>query len=213
MMDAVGEKTAAALLEAGAFLVRPEEPFRLTSGLLAPFYINCRLILSHTAARSSVADALAKTVPQPPTTMIAGGVTAGVPYAALVADRLALPLVYVRTKAKEHGTAGQIEGGSVAGENVVLIEDLITTAGSILAFAETLRAAGATVNTVSVLFSRAGEKPRQALTDARLTLTALCDLDTLLSVALAQGHIDDAALAQVRAFLDDPEGWSAKSAA
>ena len=201
------------LLDTGAFLVRPEAPFRLTSGLYAPFYVNCRLILSRHEARARAAAALAATVPQPGTTMIAGGVTAGVPFATLVADRLGLPMVYVRAEAKAHGTAGRIEGGAVAGERVHLIEDLISTAGSILAFAQALREAGAEVDGVSVLFSRAGEAAEKALEEAGLALTAICDLDTLLAVALAGGRIDEAALAEVRAFLADPEVWSARHAA
>ena len=212
-MSRTAEEIASVLLDTGAFLVRPAEPFRLTSGLGAPFYVNCRLILSHPAARARIAAALASTVPLPGTTAIAGGVTAGVPFATLVADRLSLPLVYVRSRAKEHGTAGRIEGGNVAGESVVLIEDLITTAGSILTFTEALRAAGARVDGVSVLFSCAGAAARHALGEAAIGLTALCDLDTLLSVARTAGHIDEAGLAEVHAFLADPDGWSARNPA
>ena len=206
------EEIAEGLLDAGAFLVRPEAPFRLTSGLHAPFYVNCRLILSRPHARAQAAAALAATVPQPGTTVIAGGVTAGVPFATLVAERLGLPLVYVRAEAKAHGTAGRIEGGAVAGARVHLIEDLISTAGSILAFSEALRQAGARVDGVSVLFSRAGDAARRALEEAGLALTAVCDLDTLLGVALSSGRIDEAALGEVRAFLEDPQGWSARHA-
>ena len=212
-MSGAAEEIAAVLLDEGAFLVRPEAPFRLTSGLYAPFYVNCRLILSRPRARTRAAAALAATVPQPDTTMIAGGVTAGVPFATLVADRLGLPMVYVRAETKAHGTAGRIEGGAVAGERVLLIEDLISTAGSILAFTQALREAGAQVDGVSVLFSRAGASARRALDEAGLALIALCDLDTLLGVALDSGRIDDAALTEVRAFLADPEGWSARHAA
>ena len=211
-MSRTAEEIAEALLEAEALLVRPEEPFRLTSGLRAPFYINCRLILSSPSARSQAADALAATVLQPDTATIAGGVTAGVPFATLVADRLGLPMVYVRAEAKAHGTASRIEGGAVAGRRVHLIEDLISTAGSILAFTQGLREAGAEVAGVSVLFSRASEAARQALAEAGLDFTAVCDLDTLLAVALARGRIDEAALGEVRAFLADPEGWSAAHA-
>ena len=212
-MSGTAEDIAAVLLDTGAFLVRPEAPFRLTSGLLAPFYVNCRLILSRHEARSRAAAALAATVPQPGATVIAGGVTAGVPFATLVADRLELPMVYVRAEAKAHGTAGRIEGGSVAGARVHLIEDLISTASSILAFAQALREAGAVVDGVSVLFSRAGESAAQALEDAGLRLTAICDLETLLAVALGRGCIDEQGLGEVRAFLADPEGWSARHAA
>ena len=209
-MSQAAEEIAAVLLDTGAFLVRPESPFRLTSGLFAPFYVNCRLILSRPEGRTRAAVALAATVPRPGATVIAGGVTAGVPFATLVADRLALPMVYVRAEAKTHGTAGRIEGGSVAGERVHLIEDLISTAGSILAFAQALRDAGAEVDRVSVLFSRAGATAQQALEEAGLALTAICDLDTLLAVALASGRIDEQGLEEVRAFLADPERWSAR---
>ena len=209
-MSRAAEEISAVLLDAGAFLVRPEAPFRLTSGLHAPFYVNCRLILSCPDARTRAAAALAATVPQPGTTVIAGGVTAGVPFATLVADRLGLPLVYVRAEAKAHGTAGRIEGGDVAGERVFLIEDLISTAGSILGFTKTLREAGAEVDGVSVLFSRASASAGYALEEAALAFTAVCDLDTLLAVALGSGRIDENSLGEIRAFLADPEGWSAR---
>lgn len=211
MAGAAAEEIAAALLDAGAFLVRPAAPFRLASGLRAPFYVNCRLLLSHPGARTRAAAALAAVVPLPATTVVAGGVTAGVPFAALVADRLSLPLVYVRAAPKDHGTAGRIEGGAVAGETVFLIEDLITTAGSILAFSGALRAAGARVDGAGVLFSRAGAAARRALGEADLGLAALCDLDILLATARASGRLDAAALAEIRAFLADPEGWSARA--
>ncbi len=212
-MSGAAEEIAAVLLDTGAFLVRPENPFRLTSGLYAPFYVNCRLILSRHEARAMAAAALAATVPVPATTVIAGGVTAGVPFATLVADRLGLPMVYVRAVAKAHGTASRIEGGSVGGQRVHLIEDLISTAGSILAFTRALREAGAEVDGVSVLFSRASASARQALEEAGLAITSVCDLDTLLGVAFANGHIDENGLGEVRAFLADPEGWSARHAA
>ena len=212
-MSGAAEEIAEALLDTGAFLVRPAQPFRLTSGLYAPFYVNCRLILSRHEARARAAAALAATVPQPETTAIAGGVTAGVPFATLVADRLGLPMVYVRAEAKAHGTASRIEGGGVAGERVHLIEDLISTAGSILAFTRALRDAGAEVDGVSVLFSRASASARQALDEAGLAIAAVCDLDALLTVALDSGRIDEKALGEVRAFLADPESWSARHAA
>ena len=212
-MSGAAEEIAAALLDTGAFLVRPEQPFRLTSGLYAPFYVNCRLILSRHEARARAAAALAATVPQPATTVIAGGVTAGVPFATLVADRLGLPMVYVRAEAKAHGTASRIEGGDVAGARVHLIEDLISTAGSILDFTRALREADAEVDGVSVLFSRASASARQALEEAGLAIAAVCDLNTLLAVALESGRIDENGLGEVRAFLADPEGWSARHAA
>jgi len=206
--------TARALLDAGAFLVRPEQPFRLTSGLLAPFYINCRQIIFHPAARTRIADAqaaeLRATLGADACDVVAGGVTAGVPFATLVADRLARPLVYVRPEPKGHGLGAQIEGGEVAGRRVVLVEDLITTAGSILKFVGALRAAGATVEHVTVVFSRAGEAALGTLAEAGLTLHALCTLETLLAAARSGGLVSDPSLAEVRAFLANPEAWSKK---
>ena len=207
---ASAEATAKAILAAEAFLIRPEDPFRLTSGLLAPFYINCRQILSHPAARATIADALAEQVRPLGVDMVAGGVTAGVPYATMVADRLGLPLVYVRPEPKDHGTGGKIEGGDVDGCRVVLIEDLITTATSIMKFTPALRAAGATVEHVAVVFSRMTDAAVPALEGAGLSLSALCDLDRLLAIALETGVASDAQLTSVRAFLDDPQGWSAE---
>lgn len=200
--------TARALLNGGAFLIRPQTPFRLTSGLVAPFYINCRLILGHPEARSAIADALAADVAMRGAEMIAGGVTAGVPFATLVADRLALPLVYVRPQPKSHGTGGQIEGGEVKDRKVVLVEDLITSATSIALFTSTLRGAGATIEHASLVFARMTEAAQPALDQLDMRISVLCDMDTLLSLAEEEGVADAAAIAEVRAYLADAEGWS-----
>ena len=212
-MSQAAEEIAAVLLETGAFLVRPEAPFRLTSGLYAPFYVNCRLILSRPEAR---AQGRRRRWRRPCRSRaprsIAGGVTAGVPFATLVADRLALPMVYVRAEAKAHGTAGRIEGGDVAGERVHLIEDLISTAGSILAFTRRRCAMRARRSSgVSVLFSRAGASAQEALEEAGLALTAICDLDTLLSGGARQWAYRRAGrLAKSAPSSLTREGWSAQ---
>ncbi len=209
MSDNASHITARALLDAGAFLIRPNDPFRLTSGLLAPIYINCRLILGHAEARADIADALAEDVAKRGGEIVAGGVTAGVPFATLVADRLGLPLVYVRPQPKSHGTGGQIEGGEVKGRKVVLVEDLITSATSIVLFTSALRVAGATVDHASVVFARMTEAAQPALDELGLSLSVLCDMETLLAMAQEQGVAPVAAIAEVRAYLNDAEGWSA----
>ena len=208
MSDNASHITARALLDAGAFLIRPNDPFRLTSGLLAPIYINCRLILGHAEARADIADALAEDVAKRGGEIVAGGVTAGVPFATLVADRLGLPLVYVRPQPKSHGTGGQIEGGEVKGRKVVLVEDLITSATSIVLFTSALRVAGATVDHASVVFARMTEAAQPALDELGLSLSVLCDMETLLAMAQEQGVAPVAAIAEVRAYLNDAEGWS-----
>ena len=209
MSDNASHITARALLEAGAFLIRPNAPFRLTSGLLAPIYINCRLILGHARARADIADALAADVAKQSADIVAGGVTAGVPFATLVADRLVLPLTYVRPQPKSHGTGGQIEGAEVAGRKIVLVEDLITSATSIVLFTNALRAAGATVEHASVVFARMTDAAQPALDELGMSLSVLCDMETLLAMAQEEGVASVAAIAEVRAYLADAEGWSA----
>ena len=209
MSDNASHITARALLEAGAFLIRPNAPFRLTSGLLAPIYINCRLILGHARARADIADALAADVAKQGADIVAGGVTAGVPFATLVADRLVLPLTYVRPQPKSHGTGGQIEGAEVAGRKIVLVEDLITSATSIVLFTNALRAAGATVEHASVVFARMTDAAQPALNELGMSLSVLCDMETLLAMAQEEGVASVAAIAEVRAYLADAEGWSA----
>ena len=209
MSDNASHITARALLGAGAFLIRPNAPFRLTSGLLAPIYINCRLILGHARARADIADALAADVAKQGADIVAGGVTAGVPFATLVADRLVLPLTYVRPQPKSHGTGGQIEGAEVAGRKIVLVEDLITSATSIVLFTNALRAAGATVEHASVVFARMTDAAQPALDELGMSLSVLCDMETLLAMAQEEGVASVAAIAEVRAYLADAEGWSA----
>ena len=209
MSDNASHITARALLEAGAFLIRPNAPFRLTSGLLAPIYINCRLILGHARARADIADALAADVAKQGADIVAGGGTAGVPFATLVADRLVLPLTYVRPQPKSHGTGGQIEGAEVAGRKIVLVEDLITSATSIVLFTNALRAAGATVEHASVVFARMTDAAQPALDELGMSLSVLCDMETLLAMAQEEGVASVAAIAEVRAYLADAEGWSA----
>ena len=209
MGDNASHITARALLDAGAFLIRPNEPFRLTSGLLAPFCINCRLILGHAEARSQITDALARDVSKRDADIVAGGVTAGVPFATLVADRLGLPLAYIRPQPKSHGTGGQIEGCDVKGRKVVLVEDLITTATSIVLFTNALRVGGATIDHVSVVFARMTDAAQPALDELGLSLNVLCDLETLLDMAQEESVASVAAIAEGRDFLRDPEAWSA----
>ena len=209
MSDNASHITARALLDAGAFLIRPNEPFRLTSGLLAPIYINCRLILGHARARADIADALAADVAKRGGEIVAGGVTAGVPFATMVADRLGLPLTYIRPQPKSHGTGGQIEGAEVADGKVVLVEDLITSATSIVLFTNALRAAGATVDHASVVFARMTAAAQPALDQLDLSLSVLCDMETLLEMALEEGVASAAAISEVRAYLADAEGWAA----
>ena len=200
-----------ALLDAGAFMIRPSSPFLLTSGLVAPFYINCRKILGNVEARTEIADAISRDIVKYKPDVIAGGVTAGVPFATMVADRLKLPMAYIRPLPKEHGTGSQIEGTQVSGSKVLLVEDLITTAKSIGHFIQALRGEGAEVSNVSVIFSRMTETAEIKLNKLDVSLSILCDLDTLLDVAKEEGKASQMEIEEVVAFLKCPEKWSANN--
>ena len=213
-MSRAAEEIAAVLLDTGAFLVRPEAPFRLTSGLNAPFYVNCRLILSRPEARAHGRRRRWRRPcrsPAPRSSPAASPQASPSPPSSPTGWRS--PWSTSAPRPRRTAPQGASRAATSPAKRVHLIEDLISTAGSILAFAQALRDAGAEVDRVSVLFSRASGSARQALEEAGLALTAICDLDALLAVALSRGRIDEQGLEEVRAFLADPEGWSARHGA
>src|SRR3989344_9308933 len=164
-----GERIAEFLLSIGAVKLSPRQPFMWTSGIKSPIYCDNRMIYSHPEARKFIVEALVSPVHalHIPPDVIAGTATAAIGWAALVADRMDLPLVYVRSKAKEHGAKKRIEGDLRPGEHVVVIEDLISTGGSSVSTVEALREEGkATVSDIVAIFSyelhAATEKAQQA---------------------------------------------------
>ena len=212
--DEIARLTARALLEIKAVHFNAETPFTLASGLPSPTYIDCRKLISYPRIRSVLMDFLAATVLREAGmeafTNIAGGETAGIPFAALVAERLALPMTYVRKKPKGYGRNARIEGAMGEGDRVLLVEDLTTDGGSKLSFVDAIRETGATCGHTAVIFYY-GIFPE---TEARLAghgvaLHHLCTWRDVLAEARAQGAFDDATLTEVAAFLDDPRGWQA----
>jgi orotate phosphoribosyltransferase len=197
------------LLAVGAVALRPEAPFTWASGLRAPIYCDNRVSLAYPEVRSRFAEAFAERVRaeglEPDA--VAGVATAGIPQAALLADRLGLPLAYVRAQAKAHGRGNRIEGRIDAGQRVVLVEDLISTGGSSLAAAEALREAGAEPVAVLAAFSYGLPAAEAAFAEAGIPLHALTTLDALLAEAEAQGSLDTSGLAALRDWRQDPEGW------
>ena len=206
--------TARMLLEVRAVHFRGDEPYRLTSGLASPVYIDCRKLISYPAVRATLMDfACAKLLRDAGFARfdaIAGGETAGIPFAAWIAERLGLPMLYVRKKPKGFGRDAQIEGAMAEGARVLLVEDLATDGGSKLRFAEAVRTAGGEVaHTFVVFFYGVFARSEAALLEHGLKLHYLATWRDVLAEARAGAHFDAATLAAVEAFLAAPLEWSA----
>ncbi|MGH1334230.1 MAG: orotate phosphoribosyltransferase, partial [Exiguobacterium indicum] len=164
---------ASALLRIEAVTLSPNDPYTWASGLRSPIYCDNRLTLSYPAVRSLIADALAEKVKGLAVDVIAGTATAGIPHAAFVAERLGLPMVYVRSGNKKHGKGNQIEGVIQPGQRVVVIEDLLSTGMSAIEAAEALQAKGANVIRIQAIFSYGMERLSNNLRDAKIEADAL----------------------------------------
>lgn len=210
----MAELTAKMLLEIKAVHFRADEPYKLTSGLASPVYIDCRKLISYPRIRSTLMDfsvtKLHQDVGFEQFDGIAGGETAGIPFAAWIAERVSLPMYYVRKKPKGFGRDAQIEGDSVDGKRILLVEDLTTDGGSKLKFAEALRNAGADVHhTLVVFYYDIFPETRPKLAEHGLTLHNLSTWKDVLAAARKGSHFDTATLDQVEIFLNEPLKWSA----
>lgn len=190
------------------------EPFTYASGLKGPTYIDCRKLISHPRIRSTLMDFMAGTVCRDAGfeafDNIAGGETAGIPFAAMVAERLGLPMTYVRKKPKGYGRNARIEGEMREGQRVLLVEDLTTDGGSKLSFVDAIRETGAScAHTAVIFYYGIFPETTQRLADHGVRLHHLCTWWDVLAEARAQAAFDDATLSEVEAFLNDPRGWQA----
>ena len=199
---------ARALLRIGAVTLRPDDPFTWASGRLAPVYTDNRVALAHPDVRTALAGAFVDAARTFAPDAVAGTATAGIPLATLVADRLALPLSYVRATAKAHGRGNRIEGRVEPGQRVVVVEDLVSTGGSVLSAAEALREAGAVPVVAVAVFSYGLAGVVDAFANAGLPLVALTDVATLAAVARDEGRLGADALATLDAWRADPIAWS-----
>lgn len=210
--EEIARLTARMLLEIGAVNFRPEDPFILASGLPSATYIDCRKLISFPRIRSTLMDFLTITVMRnagfEAFDNIAGGETAGIPFAALVAERMALPMTYVRKKPKGYGRNARIEGAMTEGQRVLLVEDLTTDGGSKLSFVDAIRETGATCGHTAVIFYYdIFPETTKTLGDHGVQLHHLCTWWDVLAEARAQGTFDDAILTEVEAFLKAPRAW------
>ncbi|WP_412767685.1 orotate phosphoribosyltransferase [Exiguobacterium acetylicum] len=199
---------ASALLRIEAVTLSPNDPYTWASGLRSPIYCDNRLTLSYPEVRSLIADALAEKVKRLAVDVIAGTATAGIPHAALVAERLGLPMVYVRSGNKKHGKGNQIEGVIQPGQRVVVIEDLLSTGMSAIEAAEALQAKGADVVRIQAIFSYGMERLSNNLRDAKIESDALLTFEALLETAQQQGDITIEEQKQLADWSKDPVAWS-----
>lgn len=202
------EAVARAFWEAEAVKVDLAEPFELASGKRSPVYINCRLLISdpdfmRLFTRAALAIVAGSRVEFD---AVAGGETAGIPYAAYLASVAGCPMLYVRRQAKGHGIASKVEGRLQSGWRVMLVEDLITDGGSKLGFVEALRAAGGDVCDALVVFDRQ-QGGEGVLSDHGVRLHSVCDRATVLSVGQASDALTEAERGEIDRYFADPEAW------
>ena len=202
---------ASSLLSIGAVFLRPEEPFTWASGIKSPIYCDNRLTLSAPRVREQVENGLALLVKRyyPDCEMLMGTTTAGIAHAAITATILDLPMGYVRGEAKSHGRTNRIEGKMDPGTKVVVVEDLISTAGSAIEVVEALREAGAEVLGIVSIFTYGMKRGLERLAAANAENHSLCNLDVLVEVAEQEGRIGEGWKERILAFRDNPsdESW------
>ncbi|MFR5061926.1 MAG: orotate phosphoribosyltransferase [Christensenellales bacterium] len=198
----MNNKAAECLLKIRAVYLRPQEPFTWASGIKSPIYCDNRIVLSYPEAREVIEDGLTELIKReyPGAEAVFGTATAGIAHAALVADRMKLPTGYVRGENKSHGRQNKIEGRLAEGQKVVLVEDLISTGGSCLEAVKALREAGAEVMGVASIFTYNIGRGHENFKRESCVYKSLCDLETLLDVAVGTGYITAEQRAQVIDF-------------
>ena len=209
-MENIKETIARSLLSIKAVFFRPNEPFTWASGIKSPVYCDNRLILSAPKIRERVEQAIADAVrtEYPDAEALMGTSTAGIAHAAIAAHLMGIPMGYVRSGAKDHGRQNQIEGRLERGQKVVVIEDLISTGGSVLEVVEVLRAAGAEVLGIVSIFTYGMQKGIDRLAAAGVKNHSLTDFDTVARIAGEEGYIEKADVKRLIAFRDDPSDGS-----
>ncbi len=210
-MEQIKETVAKDLLKIKAVFFRPNEPFTWASGIKSPVYCDNRLILTAPQVRTQVETAIAETVRReyPEAEVLMGTSTAGIAHAAIAAHLLGLPMGYVRSGAKDHGRQNRIEGRLEKGQKVVVIEDLISTGGSVIEVVDALREAGAEVLGIVSIFTYGMKKGLERLAAADVRNVSLTDFDTVARIAGEEGYIAPADVRRLLRFRDNPadESW------
>ena len=210
-MNEIGNRIARDLLYIKAVFFRPDEPFIWASGIKSPVYCDNRLTLTAPEVRNDVENSLAEVIRQeyPEAEVLMGTSTAGIAHAAITAHILGMPMGYVRSGAKDHGRQNQIEGRLLPGQKVVVVEDLISTGGSVLEVVEVLRRAGADVLGIVSIFTYGMKKGIERLAGANVRNVSLTDFDTVAKIAAEEKYIRREDVARLLTFRDNPadESW------
>lgn len=210
-MESTARRIAEDLLSIRAVFFRPDEPFTWASGIKSPVYCDNRLILTAPDVRTEVETALMQTIRReyPDAEVLMGTSTAGIAHAAITAQMMGLPMGYVRSSSKDHGRQNQIEGRLEKGQKVVVVEDLISTGGSVLEVVNVLREAGAEVLGIVSIFTYGMKKGVERLAAEQVRNVSLTDLDTVARMGAQEGYITEADVARLLAFRENPsdESW------
>lgn len=210
-MTNMKKQIAKDLLSIGAVFLRPEEPFTWASGIKSPIYCDNRLTLTAPEVRTRVENALAETIKAeyPDCEVLMGTSTEGIAHAAIVGHLMGLPMGYVRSGHKDHGRHNQIEGRLEKGQKVVVVEDLISTAGSAIEVVNVLREAGADVLGIVSIFTYGMQKGLDRLAEANVKNVSLSNFDAVAEVAAEEGYIKESDIARLIAFRNNPsdESW------
>ena len=210
-MESTARRIAEDLLSIRAVFFRPDEPFTWASGIKSPIYCDNRLILTAPDVRTEVETALMQTIRReyPDAEVLMGTSTAGIAHAAITAQMMGLPMGYVRSSSKDHGRQNQIEGRLEKGQKVVVVEDLISTGGSVLEVVNVLREAGAEVLGIVSIFTYGMKKGLERLAAAKVKNVSLTNFDVIAQVAAEQKYIKPEDVARLLQFRNDPsdESW------
>lgn len=205
----LSREIAAHLLDIKAVYLQPEKPFTWASGIKSPIYTDNRITLSYPDTRSLIENGFVEKIKEsfPEVEVIAGTATAGIPHGAIIADRMNLPFAYIRSKPKDHGAGNQVEGRIVKGQKMVVIEDLISTGGSVLDAVAAAKREGADVLGVVAIFTYELPKAADNFEQAAVKLVTLSNYSELIKVAKVQGYINADGLTLLKKFKENQETW------
>lgn len=211
-MNDVSKKVAKILLELKAVTLSPKHPYKYASGIISPVYTDCRVLMAYPKQRRQIRDLYIEAIKNSriPYDLIAGTATAGIPHAAWIADKLNLPMVYVRGKAKDHGKENLVEGIIKPGQKAIVIEDLVSTGESAINSVKAIKNAGAEITHVFSIITYGIGKADENFKNEGLELISLTDFQKVVEEAQKMGYVNDKETAIILEWVSDPAGWASK---